>query len=377
VAREVAYGCVGAITAADRIPAVSLAIRHQRAAVERRDKTGSRTFGGLPPGGRRQTSFDLKTYLTSWSDPAGEPAYGALVQAAMGADALRFAGATAAVGCTATRLAFAAPHGLVPGQAVECGGEIRFVTAVMDTSNVQLSAPLTAAPAAGTAIGPAVTYVPSTCLPSISIFDYWEPTTAVQRILSGAAVDRMTVQVNADYHEMAFSGMAQDLIDNLTFSGDAGELTAFPAEPAPELFDYSVVPGNLGQAWLGTAPDRFYTVLSATLTVNNNLDLRAREFGSALPQAVAPGKRSITLDFDLLGKDDDASKALYQAARQVSPVSVMLQLGEQAGQLMGVYLKSVMPEAPEFDDSESRLAWRFRGAQAQGTADDEIAVAFA
>ena len=54
-----------------------------------------------------------------------------------------------------------------------------------------------------------------------------------------------------------------------------------------------------------------------------------------------------------------------------------VQLGEAAGQIMGVYLKSVIPEVPEFDDAQNRLQWKFRASRAQGTVDDEIAVAFA
>ena len=54
----------------------------------------------------------------------------------------------------------------------------------------------------------------------------------------------------------------------------------------------------------------------------------------------------------------------------------MFQLGETAGQVMGVYLKSVIPVVPEFDDSGNRLQWQFRSSRAQGTVDDEITVAF-
>ncbi len=74
--------------------------------------------------------------------------------------------------------------------------------------------------------------------------------------------------------------------------------------------------------------------------------------------------------------DNDATHGLYQAARQESPISVMFQLGEAEGQLMGVYLKSVVPEIPEFEDGENRLKWTFRASRAQGTAEDEIAIAF-
>lgn len=81
-------------------------------------------------------------------------------------------------------------------------------------------------------------------------------------------------------------------------------------------------------------------------------------------------------DFTLYERPEEATKSLYQAARDRSPVSVMFQLGQQEGQLCGVYLKSVIPEVPEFDDDEPRLRWRFRGCRAQGTIDDEIFIAF-
>ncbi len=141
-------------------------------------------------------------------------------------------------------------------------------------------------------------------------------------------------------------------------------------------FDYSIVPGHMGQAWLGTGPSRFCTITEATIAVKNALDTRDREFGPCGARAISPGQRTVTAAFDLYTRDDDATKELYQAARQQSPISVMFQLGETDGQLMGVYLKSVVPEVPEFDDGENRLQWRFRASRAQGTVDDEISVAF-
>ena len=73
-----------AITAQQRIPAVKLATRQQFEVPDRKDKTGSRTFTGVPAGGRRRTTFDLRTYMTSWMDPAQSPAHGPLFQAGLG-----------------------------------------------------------------------------------------------------------------------------------------------------------------------------------------------------------------------------------------------------------------------------------------------------
>jgi hypothetical protein len=111
--------------------------------------------------------------------------------------------------------------------------------------------------------------------------------------------------------------------------------------------------------------------------MRNDLDTRNHEFGTALPRGISPGKREVSLDFSLFEQDDSDTAELYQAARQSSPVPVMLQLGQVTGQLFGVYMKSVIPEVPEFDDGERRLQWKFQKSRAQGTADDEIAVAFA
>lgn len=376
-ALESAYGTIGTITAANRIPAVKLAVKQQLEVVDRKDKTGSRTFAGLPAGGRKRTNFELRTYLTSWVPGSAGPAYGPLFQAALGATPLIFAGGVVA-SYSAGRLGFAAPHGLSAGQAVMCGGEIRFASAIVDASTVQLNAPLTAAPAAGAAVGPTITYVPATVLPSVSIFDYWSPATAVQRILGGAGVDQLEIGINGDYHEFYFSGVAQDVLDSASFAagGGASQLTSFPAEPALGAFDLSIVPGNMGEAWLGSTPAQFFTITNATLSLKNNLNTRTKEFGSNLPLAIAPGERNVEASFQLYSRDDSATAGLYQAARQQFPISVMFQLGETAGQLMGVYLKSVVPVVPQFDDSNNRLQWQFRPSRAQGTVDDEIVVAF-
>jgi len=187
----------------------------------------------------------------------------------------------------------------------------------------------------------------------------------------------MSVTVNSDYQEFDFEGIAKDILDSSSFSSGQGGMNSFPAEPTLGNFDLSVIPGNLGQAWFGASPQQFQTLTAASLQLGNSLDTRSREFGSATPLAVSPGNRSVLLNVSLFEKDDIATAGLYQAARQRSPISVMLQLGQAQGQLFGVYLKSVVPEMPNFDDSETRLQWSFQKSQAQGTCDDEIAVAFA
>jgi len=378
VAAEQSYGQVSSIGSGNRIPAVKLATKQQAERPERKDKTGSRTFPGIPWGLRRRTTFELTTYLTGWSQQSVEPGYGPLFRAGLGAGPVWFNGGTAGAGSSGRILNFAAAHGLSVGQAVTFGAELRFVCSIINATSVELNAPFTVAPPTGSPVGSTVTYQPQTELGSVSVFDYWGPSSAVQRIVCGAAVDKLRVRVNADYHEFEFSGPAKDLIDNVSFAGGQGELLSFPEEPALDQFDYSIIPGHLGQAWLGNTPDQFLTLTGAELLLDNDVEMRIREFGcqAQAPQCISPGVRAVSVDLDLYEQDDAATKALYQAARQHSPMAVMFQLGQQSGQLFGVYLKGVLPEVPDFDDSDRRLQWRFVNCRAQGTADDEIYIAF-
>ena len=376
VAAESTFGMVAAVAAENRFPAIKLAARQRIERAERRDKTGGRTFVGIPSGVRRSTSFELATYMTSWTTAPGEPAYGPLFHAAMGAEPAAFGGQTVESAADAKSLRFTAAHGLAPGQAVTLDGEIRFVAAIIDEQAVELNAPFTSVPAAGQAVGSTMTYSLATRLKSVSLYDCWSPGDAVQRILAGAAIDRARIKVNGDYHEFEFSGAAADLIDNSSFTDGQGGLTAFPEEPEVGELDYSIVPGHIGQAWLGTDPTRVYTLTSAALEIDNDLDLRSREFGSAFPRCIVAGKRKVSFDFTLFSNDQESTTALYQAARQRSPIGVMVQLGQQEGQLFGVYVKSVVPEVPDFVDKETRLQWRFTNCRAQGTFNDELYVAF-
>ncbi len=258
VARESAYGQVPAISQVNRIPAVKLTAQQQREKIQRKDKTGSRTWQGVPVGMRQQTSFDLTSYMRDWPDPTTLPSHGPLVEAAMGAPGVLWAGNSAGTGSTTSTIAFSTPHGLNPGQAITVGGEIRFVAAIVDAQTVVLNAPFSAAPMAGAPIGQTATYSLATQLPSISIFDYWDPSTAVQRLLCGAGMDQMTVKLNGDFHQFEFKGIAQDLIDSASFAAGQGGEATFPAEPALTGFNYSPVPGNLGEVWLGVSPSRVF-----------------------------------------------------------------------------------------------------------------------
>ncbi|HEX4163883.1 MAG TPA: hypothetical protein VHZ55_00280 [Bryobacteraceae bacterium] len=376
VALEAAYGQAAAITAANRFPAVRLQAHQSLEIGKRLDKTGTRTFLGASSSSRRTTSFDVQTYLTSWSG-MGTPGYGPLFQAALGAaPTMSMALVVAGVDGTA-QFQTTTAHGLSFGMAISYSSEIRFVTSVIDAQTILVNAPFTTTPTAGASLIPALTYSLANTLPSITLYDFWDPITTVSRVITGAAVDAMTFSLNGDFHEFTFSGPAGDLLDSSSFAAGSAGLTNYPAEPSRASFDYSIVPGHLGQVWLGGPANQFFTMTSASLEVKNNIQTRNEEFGSSYPRAIAAANREVISKFSLLAQDDAQTIALYAAAKQRTSLPAMLQLGQQQGHLMGVYLPATVPEIPVFNDVGPRLQWDFLNNLAQGESNDEIFVAFA
>jgi hypothetical protein len=247
----------------------------------------------------------------------------------------------------------------------------------MGSQQVMLNAPFAESLVAGTQLSSTVTYKLATNLPSLTIYDYWDPITAVSRIITGAAVDLLQLSINGDQHEFTFTGPAADLIDSTSFTAGSAGLGSFPSEPSVGESSAGPVPGHLGQAWLGSTACQFFTVTEATIRLQNSLELRNQEFGSSYPRAAIPGQRQVSTSLSLFAQDDSQTLALYAAARNRTPISMMLQMGKQKGQLLGAYLPSVLPVIPSFDDSEIRLRWQFENNFAEGTSDDEFYIAFA
>jgi hypothetical protein len=299
-----------------------------------------------------------------------------LFEAALGAAPLQFAGGTVA-SVSGKNLTMNAAHGLVPGQAVAVGGEIRVAVAIPSANSVTLNAAFDEGVGAGTVVSPATTYLPGSTLKSVTLHDRWSPETAVQRILAGAAVEQLDLRIGEDFHEARFTGPAAALIDNVSFENGQGGLSEFPVEPALEDLEADPIPAHLGQIWLGTGPARMFNIVEAQVSVKNNIDTRHREFGSTAPRCLVPGMREVTFSFSLYEQDNAATLALYQAAKQQTPVSAFLQFGDEPGRMCGVWLPSFVPEVPDFDDGEPRLQWKFRAGRAEGTVDDEITLAFA
>jgi len=373
---EPSYAVAAQVTSSNRFAATLLRAQQTVEKPRRLDKTGTRTRITAKPDGRRRTGFELSSYLSTW-DTSGQLPYGPFFQAALGAVPELAEPMTVAAVSGPVTFTTQSPHGRTIGSAVSDGREIRFVTGTGNAYQLTVNTPFSDALVSGTPLNTTITYRLATQLPSISIYDYWNPSTALSRIILGAAVDVMKISATGDQHEFTFAGPAADLVDSVTFSDGNAGLNSFPMEPELMPSNSGAVPGHLGQAWLGGTANRFFTLTEANIQLINSIELRNQEFGFCWPRSTTPGMRQVNTSFSLFAQDDTQTLALYTAAKQLDTISIMLQMGKQKGQLMGVYLPSVEPVLPAFDDSETRLRWTFQNNLAGGTSDDELYIAFA
>jgi hypothetical protein len=372
---ESSYGVIPTIAASQRVPGVRLAIATQKVTPKRHDKTGTRTFLGTAGPPRKIIAYEFETCVMAQDSGTLQPTAAQMVQAALGGAPKQTTAQAATVSAGGLQVDFPAPHGMSEGSAVNVNGELRFVESVPSTASVRLCAPLTKTSGA-TAVFPAVAYAPASTLPSVTLFDYWDPNTTVQRMVRGAGVEEMDIHVDGMEHRLVFRGPAAENIDSASLLPTVGGLTAFPTEPAVESATWAPVPGNLGQVWLGNSQTQVLTLTKARIRVKNNLQTRDFEFGTNFPLALSPGERNVDVQFEVYSTDDSVFAELYQAAQTQTPIPVTIQLGDQPGAMAAIHLKTFMPQVPDYDDSETRLLWSFASSRAQGTGDDEIYFAF-
>jgi hypothetical protein len=223
---EATYGQAAPITPANRYSAVRLRAHQSFQLNKRFDKTGTRTFMGNSPNSRRRTAYQTQLYLASWNG-TGAPTYGPLFQAALGGSPILSSGLTIASAQGLTQFQTSSAHGLSTGVGVAYSNEIRFVASVTDSQTFSINAPFSNLPEQGSRLSPCVSYVLATELPTVTIYDYWDPITAVSRMITGASVDILNISINGDFHEFTFSGPAADLLDSSSFAPGAAGLTTF------------------------------------------------------------------------------------------------------------------------------------------------------
>ena len=107
------------------------------------------------------------------------------------------------------------------------------------------------------------------------------------------------------------------------------------------------------------------------------IELRVKEFGSDFARCIAAGPEVGAAELQLFEQADAQTAALYQAARQRSPIGVMLQLGRAKRiSCSGHTCRRWCRRCRSSTIARRRLQWKFQNSRAQGTVNDELYVAF-
>ncbi len=384
VAIESSYATVPAFAASNAYKFTKLDLSLKQDYVLRRDKSGSRTFPGVVPGGRRSGAFTIDGHIIPNGVAGAAPDMGPLFQGLMGGTPRVYSGGTThgSTPCSTSSIVFGAAQNLQAGDFIGFNGELRYVSAITAGSpgaatTVTVDPPFSAAPGLGVAISGAVGYPLATSLPSLSLASYWDPSTTQQDIQNGAVVNEMKLTLNGETHDLAFSGPAQQLIDSITFASGQGGLSSFPSEPSNPVTNGVPIAGHKGQYWFGATPAKFATFLSGDLTINNAAIMREREGGSQVALGHAEMVRTVELQMSLYELDDANTQAIRTAAKNRTTIKAYLQLGDTQGTLFAFYIPAWVPQVPTRAEAQDNVEWQFAAGRAQGTsANTEIYLAF-
>lgn len=347
-------------------------------------KTGSPTFPGVVPGGRRLGNWSLDAFLIPNGTGGSAPDMDAFFQASFGGAVNTYAGGTthASTPCTTTSITFSAAQNLHIGDFIASAGEARCITALTGSAGaatqVTIAPPLTAAPGVGATIGGSVNYTLVNGLPpSMSIASYWDPSGVEQDIINGAIVTDFSITANGPMHMIKMSGQGQQVIDTVTFTTGQGGLSSFPTEPATQTLTGQAIAGHKGQAWTGATPSNFTMFDSLVLNFKNSTEMRKDEFGSQVPLGFARGAfRDIGFDFSYYETDDAFLQALRTNGKNRTPVPFLMQLGSTNGQMVAAYAPSFIPPVPLRTENKPQVCWDFKAGRCTGANNAELYFAY-
>jgi len=299
------------------------------------------------------------------------------LQAALGAPAQIAQGLTLAAAQTGPQLQTLAPHGLAVGSAVSSGDEIRFVAAVLDPSTVVLNVPFSAALDANTVLAPAITYMLSTTLPSLTLYDYWDPTTATSRMVTGAAVVCFPSADQRRLSRIFVQRPGRRSARFLQLRAGYRRIEHLSPRAGARHLRLLHCTGHLGQVWLGSAMNQYFTLDASKYRDQEQPCGKGPGVWLLLSAGSGAGPREVITKFTLFAQDDTQTKDLYAAAKQRTQISAMFAARAEARPNHGYPSCRALPRKFQITtDSETRLLWEFKNNLGQGVSNDEAFIAF-
>jgi hypothetical protein len=229
--------------------------------------------------------------------------------------------------------------------------------------------------------GVSVSYALEDASPSLSIWNFRDPSTMEQLVAMGSVVQSMRINVSQESSEIEFSGACRYVTPSEGFAGldstAKGGLSAFPARPASPTYAGIMALGLYGSATLDGSSYTTLRSLSisadfARTLIDNVL------FNGAYAGQPQQGIRNITVDFELTDEDTVANESLKAKARAKTAMDLVFVIGSTAGNICTVTLNDVQLTTPDYDDGQRSWGAKFSGMAhaASETAKDELTIVF-
>lgn len=358
--KESAYGTVPTLTAAEAFRHKSLTfpgsdVKNKRAIVEKQSspfmKTANRTDG------RTTAGFNLNALLRPSGTINTVPEVDAFLECAFGSKV------NTALSTTVASAGVVGGATLTSGTGATVGASIlitcpdgkkraRFLTGVSG-ADVTWAPNLPAGqnPANGAAVKLGLTYKLTTgLLLSLSIAHYLKNTDAsagFSRVLSGAMVDTLSLNFDANDDPMITVTGPGKLLDTAGAPAQAGGFTLVGSQPPS---------GIAGEFLIGNTAAK---ILKLGFDLTNAIKLRNESYGySSAEEGYRVGRADIAVGLDMRAESESL---LYDLAEAGTNAGVFLQTGFTEGNIIAVRAPNVEFTVPDTDDPDEEVNFPFKG----------------
>jgi hypothetical protein len=358
--KEATFGTVPALAAANAVRHKSITfpgsdVKNKRMITERQQSpfslatqmTDQRATAGFNYSGVLRPSGTINTLPEL--DPFLECGFGAKINTAL---ATTIASGAAVGGATLTSAAGLAVGGGLLITCLDGKKRVRQIVTVNTGTGATTWAPdLPTIPAVGAAVKAVLAYrFTQQNLLSLSIAHYLKNTDAsagLSRCISGAIVDKVQVNFDANDDPMFTASGGGKLLDASTAPAQPGGFTTVGSQPPS---------GIVGELVVANTVTKF---MKAGFDLSNALKLRAESYGySSSEESYRSGRADIGVDLQLRAE----TQALYDLAVAGTTAGLLLQTGYTEGNIVAVRTPNVLFTVPDTDDpDDGEVSFPFKG----------------
>lgn len=190
----------------------------------------------------------------------------------------------------------------------------------------------------------------------------------------GALVTEASFALNGNVFETNASGPLYWALDSENFANEdtagKGGLTTYPTEVSSPTVVGSILQGFQGVATfdgngmdLTTAP-----LIACNVRIRTGNYYTQDAFGNSYPGSLEGGERMISVSASFVDNDTSALNNLKVKAKSKTPMNVTLQIGQTAGSIITMTIKSIQLSVPDYSEDGARVITAFGESAAHASA---------